>query len=79
MHLKKKTWDVEDIIRQIRALGRECCNGHNDGFTAFGLKKDLYQIQLILENELKNSPTFVGEEEWLTQQQKKRIIDILKK
>jgi hypothetical protein len=78
MYLKKKSWSVEDVVRQIIALGRECSNPNNDGFTAFDLKKDLYQIKNIIETQLSNSPTFDGEQEWLHTQEQQRIIKILK-
>ena len=78
MHLKKKDWSIENIVQQVRSLSRECSSHYNDGFTAFELKKDLYQIKFIIDDALKTSPDFSGEQEWLTEQEKKRIIKILK-
>ena len=69
---------MEDIATQIHAIARECSSPYNDGFTGFELKKDLYQIKEILETAINQSPTFYGEQEWLTEQEKKRIIKILK-
>jgi hypothetical protein len=69
---------VEDVARQINALGRECSNPNNDGFTAFDLKKDLYQIKELIETQLSTSPKFQGEDEWLQSQEQQRIIKILK-
>jgi len=75
----KKSWDASDIINQIRALYRECSSSYNDGFTSFECKKDLYQIKFVVEEVLKKSPTFGQiEQEWLTEQEKQRIIKILK-
>ena len=78
MHMKKQSWSVDEIATQIHAIARECSSPYNDGFTGFELKKDLYQIKEILEKAIKQSPTFYGEQEWLTEQEKKRIIKILK-
>lgn len=78
MHLKKKDWDVGGITSQIHSIARECSSPYNDGFTAFELKKDLYQIKFLVETALSKSPHFEGEEQWLTEQEKKRIINILK-
>jgi hypothetical protein len=78
MHLKKKDWDVCNIISQIHSISRQCSSSYNDGFTAFELKKDLYEIQYIIDQALKSAPEFSGEHEWLTEQEKKRIIKILK-
>jgi hypothetical protein len=79
LHLKKKSWSVEDVSNQLRALSRECSSSYNDGFTAFELKKDLYQIKELVDHALSNSPNFGElEQEWLTSQEQKRIIKILK-
>jgi hypothetical protein len=79
MMLKKKTWSVDDIIRQVHALSRECSSPYNDGFTSFECKKDLYQIQEAINRALQNSPNFGDlEKQWLTEQEQKRIIKHLK-
>ena len=78
MQLQKKLWSVEDIATQIHAIARECSSPYNDGFTSFELKKDLYQIKEILDTAISRSPTFYGEQEWLTAQEQQRIIKILK-
>ncbi len=78
MHLKKKSWDIGDISRQISSLSRECSSPYNDGFTAFECKKDLYQLKTLIDQAIKNSPKFAGEEEWLTEREKKFIINALK-
>ena len=78
MHMKKQTWSVEEIATQIHAIARECSSPYNEGFTAFELKKDLYQIKEILDTAISLSPTFYGEQEWLTEQEQQRIIKILK-
>lgn len=79
MYLKKKDWDVSDIANQIRSLSRECSNHHNDGFTSFELKKDLYLLQTLINEAVSDSPDFGKlEQDWLTEQEKKRIINILK-
>jgi hypothetical protein len=74
----KKSWDVGNITSQIHTLSRECSSPHNDGYTAFGCKQDLYQIKEVIDAAIRNSPTFAGEQEWLQEQEKKRIIKILK-
>lgn len=75
----KKSWDVADIANQIRSLSRECSSNYNDGFTAFECKKDLYQLKLIVEEALNNAPNFGSTEtDWLLEQEKKRVVKILK-
>lgn len=75
----RKSWDTGDIATQIHSLARECSSSHNDGFTAFECKKDLYQLKEILDAALAETPNFGSiEEQWLTEQEQKRIIKILK-
>ena len=52
MHLKKKNWDVANIASQLRELSNQCSSPYNDGFTAFELKKDLYQIKDLIKPEI---------------------------
>ncbi len=75
----KKNWDTSNIASQIGALSRECSSPYNDGFTAFEFKKDLYQIKYMIDHALKTAPNFGDmEQQWLTEQEKKRIIKHLK-
>lgn len=79
MNLKRKDWDIAGIARQLHSLSRECSSTFNDGFTAFQLKKDLYQIKELVDRALQDAPDFGQlEKDWLTEQEKKRIINILK-
>jgi hypothetical protein len=75
----KKSWDVADVSRQIHSLARECASPYNDGFTSFECKKDLYQLKQIIDDSLSESPDFGElEQQWLQEQEKKRIIKHLK-
>jgi hypothetical protein len=74
----RKDWDISEISQNIYRMHRECSSPYNDGYTAFEIKKELYEIKFIIDQVLKNSPTFSGEDEWLTEQEKKRIIKHLK-
>ena len=75
----KKSWDVANIANQIHSLARECSSMYNDGFTSFECKKDLYQLKEIIDHALAESPDFGElEDQWLTEQEQKRIIKILK-
>jgi len=74
----KKSWDASDVMSQISSLARECTSPYNDGFVGWGCKQDLYKIQEAVNEALRRCPTYVGEEEWLTEQEQKRIIKILK-
>lgn len=79
MQLKKKSWAVDNITQQIHSAARECRSPYNDGFTAWNVKQDLYQIKFLLDETLKSCPSFGDmEQQWLTEQEQKRIIKHLK-
>jgi hypothetical protein len=74
----KKNWDTSSILQDIHRMNREMSSSYTDGFTSFEIKKELYEIKFALDQILKDSPMFSGEQEWLTDQEKKRIVNILR-
>ena len=61
---------IED---QIRSMGYYLQDMRNDGFSQFEVKKKLYKILWETEKQLKMSSSFVGETDWLMQNEKKHI------
>ena len=78
MHLKRKTWNISDIKRQIDRIAMECKSPYNEGFTSFELKKELYEIKFLVDQQLKSCGDFAGEKEWLQEREKEHIIKLLK-
>ena len=75
----RKSWDVADIANQLHSLSRECNSSYTDGFTSFEFKKELYLVKEIVDRALQSAPDFGElEQQWLTEQEQKRIIKILK-
>jgi hypothetical protein len=75
----KKNWEVGDITSQVHSLAREISSPYNDGYTQWHCKQDLYQIKQLVDQALARSPDFGDlEQGWLHEQEKKRIIKILK-
>lgn len=74
----KHSYDIIQAYQQIRAAGSECANPRTDGFVAWGVKQDLYQLKWQLDKLLAACPTFAPEEEWLREQEQRKIIEILK-
>ncbi len=75
----KQSWDIAEMSRQIHSMARECASPYNTGFVTFEIKKDLYQLREILNRALQEAPDFGDmEKDWLTEQEQKRIINILK-
>jgi hypothetical protein len=53
------------VVDRVRSLGFDMRDKYMDGYFQFGAKQKLYEILWETEKQLNNSPTFVGEEEWL--------------
>jgi hypothetical protein len=74
----KKNWDMADIARQINVLAYESSSARNDGYVGWGCKQDLYRIKWLVDDAIKRCPNFSPEEEWLREQEKQKVIRILK-
>jgi hypothetical protein len=75
----KKPLDVNDVKLQLLRAHGEICSTYNDGFTQWGIKKELYEIKFLLVEMLKQQPTFSGEDDWLQEQDKKQVWSELKR
>ena len=75
----KHSYDIIQAHQQVRAAARECSDPRNDGFIAWGVKQDLYQLKWMLDDLMKDCPEFGEmEKEWLHEQEQKRIIRYLR-
>jgi hypothetical protein len=74
----KKSWDVANVARQINIAALESNAPQNDGFTAWMAKQDLYKIKWIVEDAIRRCPNFSLEEQWLKEQEQKKIMGILR-
>lgn len=57
---EKILWQIEDYGHYLRDM-------RNDGFSQFEVKKKLYKILWATKKQLDDSPTFVGENEWVSE------------
>ena len=74
----QKSQDKSSILWVLDRLSIEVNSPHNDGWTAWGVKQDLYQIKFKLDYILENSPTFAGEMEFLNEHAKQKVWKQLK-
>ena len=74
----RKDWDMNAIRHQIWTMRHEATTPQNDGWVAFGVKQELYQLKWQIDQALADCSTFAGEDEWLREQEQERIINILK-
>jgi hypothetical protein len=52
---------------------------HMSGWNNWPCKQDLYRVKFAVDEMLKNTSTFTGEEEWLLEQEKEQVWKILKR
>ena len=69
----KITWDKNQIICDINACAAQAKSPYNDGFSAWGCKKDLLDIQYHLQQELEKLPTFSTEAEYYQEREKQQV------
>ena len=55
----------EEIQDRLRWLIQQLNDDRLDGFNKFGAKKELYEIKWMVDEALKDAPTFTIEKEWL--------------
>ena len=69
----RMTWDVPQILNQLRACAGQVASPYNDGWNSWHCKQDLLQIKYELEQILENLPKFSGEEEFCREQEKRVV------
>ena len=70
-------YSIEQTINAIKATSRVVNDSRHVDYTRWGAKQDLYRIMWVLEEELKRSPKFSIEDDWLKQEEKRKILKIL--
>lgn len=73
-----KRWNVPSIQTQIQSAMFECSNPYNDGFIAWPIKQDLYQIKWAVEEALSRCPEFAPESEFLKEHEQEQLLKLLK-
>jgi hypothetical protein len=61
----QKVLDYHRISHEINMAGVELNDSRNDGFNQFEIKKDLYRLKWLLDLTLEKSPSFIGEDQFL--------------
>jgi hypothetical protein len=74
----KYSYDIVQTLNEIRRAAYECGSSQTDVFITWGIKQDLYQFKWLLDDLLKDCPTFGPEADWLKEQEQKKILRYLK-
>jgi hypothetical protein len=62
------------MIDRIAQIKHDMNDWHMDGFYCFEQKKKLYRVLWAAEEALKDAPYFVGEDEWLKENNHEREV-----
>ena len=67
----RKPMDYNSVHHQIYMAGVELYSPGNDGFTTFEIKKDLHKLKWLIDEIMKDSPTFEGENDFIKEHEQK--------
>ncbi len=70
--------EISQITRTVGSIYRDVTNPRIDGYNQWAAKQDLYQLKWLIDEAIKRCPEFGPEKEWLRDQEKKKVIRILK-
>lgn len=73
-----KNWNFSEIKNSIHRAYYVCSDTREDGYTTWPIKQDLYQLKWFLDDIIRKCPKYGDEDQWLTEKEKDRIINILK-
>ena len=65
--------DYNSVHHQIYLAGVELNSPYNDGYVQWGIKQDLHKLKWLLDEIMADSPTFVGEDEFLKEHDQKKM------
>ena len=69
----RKPIDYNAVQHQIYISGVELNSPYNDGYVQWEIKKDLHKLKWLLDEILKDSPEFVGEDEFLKEHEQVKM------
>ena len=72
----KSPMDRYSIQHQLHMAGVEMNSLHNDGYTTWEIKKDLYRIKFLVDQILASASSYAVEEEWLNEESKKVAFEL---
>lgn len=68
-----KNWDVDQVINACRRMHAGATDPGVTGWVNWPCKQDLYRVKFAVDEMLKNTPDFSGEEEWLEERDKEQV------
>ncbi len=66
-------WNVDRVIGECQKMYRGANDPYVTGWNNWPCKQDLYRVKFAVDEMLKNTSTFTGEEEWLEEHDKQQV------
>ena len=71
-------WNVDKVIADCQKMYYGANDNYETGWNNWPCKQDLYRVKFAVDEMLKNTSGFAGEEEWLEQLEKEKVWKALK-
>jgi hypothetical protein len=71
-------WNVNQVIGECQKMYRGATDPYVTGYVNWPCKQDLYRVKFAVDAMLAKTSTFSGEEEWLEELEKEKVVRILK-
>lgn len=68
-----KNWSVEQVIGACQKMHQGATDPRMTGWVNWPCKQDLYRVKFAVDEMLKKTSTFAGEEEWLEEHDKEEV------
>ena len=72
-------WNVDQVIADCQKMYFAANDNYETGWNQWPCKQDLYRVKFAVDEMLKQTSTFTGEQEWLLEQEKQKMWKALKK
>ena len=69
----KMDWNVDRVIGECQKMYRGANDPYVTGYVNWPCKQDLYRVKFAVDEMLKKTSGFAGEEEWLEEQEKEKM------
>jgi hypothetical protein len=71
-------WDADKVISECQKMYYGANDPYVTGWNNWPCKQDLYRVKFAVDKMLKNTSRFIGEEEWLKEQEQGKMWKTLK-
>ena len=71
-------WNIDQVIGECQKMYIGANDPYVTGWNNWPCKQDLYRVKFAVDEMLKNTGRFSGEDEWLLEQDKEKLWKVLK-